>query len=239
MLTKLTGWAAAACFAASLALAAPATAQQRAPERDPPKQQQKDATAQHDKVHTVFSYRSSTLTGMAVKNRQGEDIGKIEDMLIDIRSGKVGYAILSFGGFLGFGDKLFPIPWRELTVTFDEKDTYLVADLSKEFLDTAPSFDRRHWPDMTGDWMASVDAVYPSHSGTVVSVADDRLVMDFGKEMGEQTYPVATNAAVTRDGAEVGLKDLKQGDQAKVKTQQQAGIRVVTRIDAESGTTIR
>ena len=59
---------------------------------------------------------ADTLTGDAVVNREKEDLGKIEHLMIDVETGRVAYAVLSFGGFLGIGDKLFAIPWSALAI---------------------------------------------------------------------------------------------------------------------------
>ena len=55
---------------------------------------------------------ASTLKGDKVVNHKGEDLGKIEEIMLDLDDGRSGYAVLSFGGFLGMGDKLFAIPWQ-------------------------------------------------------------------------------------------------------------------------------
>ena len=59
---------------------------------------------------------ADTLTGDKVVNRQKEDLGKIEHLMIDLETGRIAYAVLSFGGFLGMGDKLFAIPWSALAL---------------------------------------------------------------------------------------------------------------------------
>src|SRR2546426_6110910 len=64
---------------------------------------------------------ASTLAGDSVRNAAGEDLGKIDEIMIDIPSGRVAYAVLSFGGFLGMGDKLFAIPWDALKVDEDQQ----------------------------------------------------------------------------------------------------------------------
>ena len=87
---------------------------------------------------------SSTLTGDAIKNPQGESLGDLKDIMIDIGSGKVAYAVLSFGGILGMGDKLFAVPWESLTV--DGENKCLVLNVSKDRLKDAPGFDKDHWP---------------------------------------------------------------------------------------------
>lgn len=88
---------------------------------------------------------SSTLTGDAVRNRKGEDLGKIEDLMIDVNDGSINYAVLSYGGFLGMGDKLFAVPWSALTVAAGEER--LVLDIEEQRLKDAPGFDKNNWPD--------------------------------------------------------------------------------------------
>jgi sporulation protein YlmC with PRC-barrel domain len=90
---------------------------------------------------------ASTLKGDKVVNLQGEDLGKIEDFMIDMDRGRIAYAVLSFGGFLGMGDKLFAIPWEALAVDTSEKR--LILNVDKELLKRAPGFDKNNWPDMT------------------------------------------------------------------------------------------
>src|ERR1700730_9304650 len=101
-------------------------------------------TATMERTPTVLA--ADTLTGDKVVNLQKEDLGKIEHLMIDLTSGRIAYAVLSFGGFLGMGDKLFAIPWRALSVDTVEKSFILNVD--KELLKRAPGFDKEHWPDM-------------------------------------------------------------------------------------------
>ena len=79
------------------------------------------------------------LNGSLVFNQAGEEIGKVEDIAVDKRSGKVAYAILSFGGFLGLGQKHQPLPWSALT--FDPDRGGYVVDVTEEFLRLAPKLD--------------------------------------------------------------------------------------------------
>jgi|KBSMisStandDraft_5_1062788.scaffolds.fasta_scaffold214470_1 sporulation protein YlmC with PRC-barrel domain len=90
---------------------------------------------------------ASTLAGDAVRNSAGEDLGKVDEIMIDIPSGKVAYAVLSFGGVLRMGNKLFAVPWSALTVDEDEK--CFILDVDKQTLESAPGFDKDNWPDMT------------------------------------------------------------------------------------------
>jgi len=89
---------------------------------------------------------ADTLTGDSVVNLQEEDLGKIEHLMIDLEKGRVAYAVLSFGGFMGMGDKLFAIPWDALKVDTAEKR--FVLDVDKKKLELAPGFDKEQWPDM-------------------------------------------------------------------------------------------
>ena len=79
------------------------------------------------------------VNGADVYNQAGEKIGTIEDVAIDKRSGKVAYAILSFGGFLGLGGKHQPLPWSVLS--YDTKVGGYVIDITQEFLQLAPKLD--------------------------------------------------------------------------------------------------
>jgi sporulation protein YlmC with PRC-barrel domain len=89
---------------------------------------------------------ASTLEGDAVRNSAGEDLGTVDEIMIDIASGQVAYAVLSFGGFLRMGNKLFAVPWSALSVDEDEK--CIILDVDKRTLETAPGFDKDNWPDM-------------------------------------------------------------------------------------------
>jgi hypothetical protein len=97
------------------------------------------------------AYRSvlaaSTLAGNSVRNSAGDDLGSIDEIMIHIPSGRVAYAVLSFGGFLGMGSKLFAVPWSSLKV--DEDNKCFVLDADKQTLENAPGFDKDNWPDMT------------------------------------------------------------------------------------------
>ena len=89
---------------------------------------------------------ASTLRHDKVVNLAGEDIGRIEELMIDVTTGRVAYAVLSFGGFLGIGGKLFALPWSALTV--DEAQKRFVVNVSHDALDKMPGFDKDNWPDL-------------------------------------------------------------------------------------------
>ncbi len=89
---------------------------------------------------------ASSLTGDRVRNSAGEDLGKVEEIMVDVPTGRIAYAVLSFGGFLGMGNKLFAIPWQALTL--DEAEHEFVLNVDKQTLENAPGFDKDNWPDM-------------------------------------------------------------------------------------------
>ena len=57
---------------------------------------------------------ATSIDGNDIRNRQGEDLGKVKDLMIDLSDGSVSYAVVSYGGFLGMGDKLFAVPFEAL-----------------------------------------------------------------------------------------------------------------------------
>jgi sporulation protein YlmC with PRC-barrel domain len=104
---------------------------------------------------------ADTLDGNKVISSDGEDIGKIKDIMLDVGSGRVAYAVLSSGGFLGIGDKLLAIPWRALTLDTDQK--CFVLSMTAEGVRNAPGFDKDHWPSMADQtWATSVHQYYGS-----------------------------------------------------------------------------
>jgi sporulation protein YlmC with PRC-barrel domain len=107
------------------------------------------------------AYRSSDLLDMEVKNAEGKDLGKISDIVIATDSGDVRYAAMSFGGFLGLGDKMFALPWDALRMKKTDDSTYLVLNVTKEKLENAPGFDEDNWPNFADAQMTSkLDAYY-------------------------------------------------------------------------------
>jgi sporulation protein YlmC with PRC-barrel domain len=104
---------------------------------------------------------ASTLKGDKVVNAAGEDLGKVQEIMIDTPTGRVGYAVLSFGGFLGMGDKLFAIPWDRLSL--DQENKRFVLNIDREKLEKAPGFDKDNWPDMAEtSWGTRIYAYYGS-----------------------------------------------------------------------------
>ncbi len=102
---------------------------------------------------------AGTLLGNDVYNHQEQDLGDIKEIILDMRSGKVSYAVLAFGGFLGMGEKLFAVPWDALTL--DTENKRFVLNVDKESLKDAPGFDKDKWPDMADrSWAEKIHAYY-------------------------------------------------------------------------------
>ncbi len=103
---------------------------------------------------------ASKLIGEAVINRQHEELGKIHELVVDARDGHLAYAVLSFGGFLGMGNKLFAMPWKAFE--FASTEHKLVLNVDKEKLKAAPGFDKdAKWPDFADrTWGASIYNYY-------------------------------------------------------------------------------
>lgn len=102
---------------------------------------------------------AETLLGNDVYNKQNEDLGDVKEIMLDVHNGKVSYAVLSYGGVLGFGEKLFAVPWDALTL--DTVNKRFVLDINKERLADAPGFDKNDWPDMADQtWQGQVHSYY-------------------------------------------------------------------------------
>lgn len=103
--------------------------------------------------------RTADIIGVHVKNAQNEHLGDIEEIVLDKLSGEVKYLVLSFGGFLGMGDKLFAIPWH--TINYDDEEDCFILNISKERLKGAPGFNKDQWPDMADmTWGETISNFY-------------------------------------------------------------------------------
>lgn len=102
---------------------------------------------------------ADTLIGNDVYNADEEDLGDIKEIMLDIASGEVAYAVLSFGGILGMGEKLFAVPWSALKL--DTENKRFILNVSKTRLENAPGFDKDDWPDMADKtWSENIHNFY-------------------------------------------------------------------------------
>ena len=102
---------------------------------------------------------ASSLSDDDVYNLAGEKLGSIKEIMLDINTGRVCYVVLSFGGFLSMGEKLFAVPWSALTV--DTENKRFLMDTDEERLKEAPGFDTDNWPNMAdASWEKKVHSYY-------------------------------------------------------------------------------
>lgn len=109
--------------------------------------------------HTDKFHKASDVLGMKVENAENQKLGDIQDLLVDLRSGHIVYAVLASGGFLGMGEKYLAIPPGAFQVAADAKHLMLNAD--KEKLKGAPGFDKNSWPSFADQtWNSNVYSYY-------------------------------------------------------------------------------
>jgi sporulation protein YlmC with PRC-barrel domain len=134
---------------------------------------------------------ADTLLGEKVVNAYDIELGDIKEIMLDMQTGQVAYAVLAFGGFMGMGEKLFAVPWQALHL--DTANQRFLLNVDKDRLKTAPGFDKDAWPDMADmQWANSIHAFYgtaPNHPGTPtrapggVTAAGGDLATDSGTSL--------------------------------------------------------
>jgi hypothetical protein len=158
-----------------------------------------------------------------------EEVGSIREIMIDVPSGRVAYAVLGVGGFLGFGERLFAIPWQVLTLDEDRK--CFLLDVDKNRLQNAPGFDKDNWPDMADvTWASGINSYWnvPSASvetpvgnghqdeiGLDASRRYDRDVESFPEGEGEEKAREARNAIDSPEG--VRLREAEEIGKSRAK----------------------
>jgi sporulation protein YlmC with PRC-barrel domain len=102
---------------------------------------------------------ADTLIGDHVHNLKDEHLGEIKEIMLDMRSGKIAYAVMSRGGVFTIGEKLFAVPWEALTL--DTVNKRFTLNIDQERFETAPGFDTDRWPDMANQaWATEVHGFY-------------------------------------------------------------------------------
>ena len=118
---------------------------------------------------TTSLIASDKVEGTPVFDASGNELGSIHTVMIGKRDGRVAYAVLSFGGFLGMGASFYPLPWQHLSYS-QEHDGY-VTNVTEEMLTGAPNYetaDSTAWSDRS--WRGSVDTHYGPSAGTIASL---------------------------------------------------------------------
>jgi hypothetical protein len=160
--------------------------------------------------------KGSTFTGANVENPQGQNLGDIKDIVIDRASGRIAYAVVSFGGFLGLGEKLFAVPWGAFAQPKADKDTFVLA-VDKERLKDAPGFDHNNWPQMASrEWVTSLYTYYnvppywTASTGAPMTTATVKNV-----DPNQRTITLQVDERM--------LKNLQAGDSTQVSIRKQSG----------------
>lgn len=141
-------------------------------QRDTQQQQQREAQQQQQlrsrenlqetrfRQQEQLIHRASALMDLEVKNPAGEDLGQIEDLTIT-NDGKVEYAAISFGGFVGIGDKLFAVPWEEIQIQRMDDEWVALVNVTEQTLENAQGFDKDNWPNMADEqWRTQNDRAF-------------------------------------------------------------------------------
>lgn len=159
--------------------------------------------------------RGSNFIGADVENARGEDLGDIKDIVIDRSSGRIAYAVVSFGGFLGLGEKLFAVPWGAFTQASNDQNT-LVLNVDQERLRNAPGFDQNNWPQMASrDWVSDLYTYYnvpPFWTATTASPTTSATVKNVDQ----------AQKTITLQVDERTMQNLQAGDSAQVTIRKQA-----------------
>lgn len=165
----------------------------------------------------VFVHRASKIEGMEVRDNAGKKIGSVKDIVIDMGAGRVKYAALSYGGFLGVGDKLFAIPWDAFGHGHDveENSYFLTLRVDEETLKRAPGFDQDKWPNFaSADFRGGIDQYYDKYRTRGL---EERAAAEAGKgakaRAAADTVGDLVHRASTIDGMEVrNASGIKLGD---------------------------
>jgi sporulation protein YlmC with PRC-barrel domain len=113
------------------------------------------------KILAARTFRTSKLAGLNVRNMQGEELGEIDDFVVDLTTGKIQYAAMSVGGVLGIGDKLLAVPFDKLKFDHGQDEMFFVLNMSKDKIAAAPGFDQNDWPDFADpNWTRRIDQHY-------------------------------------------------------------------------------
>jgi sporulation protein YlmC with PRC-barrel domain len=102
---------------------------------------------------------SKAITGKTVKSPDQKDLGTVHDLILDMKSGRVAFLVLSTGGLLGIGEKFIPVPWEAYSGVTDED--IITIDVKRETLESAPSYDRDSWEGIHDQgWLSRVYQYY-------------------------------------------------------------------------------
>jgi hypothetical protein len=101
--------------------------------------------------------RTEDVIGVEVKSPQLESLGEIKEIVLDKYTGQTNYVVLSFGGFLGFGEEYFAFPWK--SISYNKNEDCFILNVDKSKLKKEYGFSKDTWPDMN-TWPNTIDTYY-------------------------------------------------------------------------------
>jgi sporulation protein YlmC with PRC-barrel domain len=155
---KITRMSAAVAAAFGLTLSAASAQDTTQPIQNPPPREsaaggtvnpgqpgeKAEKQAKEGRLHEV-----DDLVDAKIRNAQGEDLGQVQEMVVDVNDGSIRYAVVSYGGFLNIGDKLFAVPLKAMTLRHNEDgDSFFVVDIDQQRLENSEGFDKDNWPNL-------------------------------------------------------------------------------------------
>ena len=160
----------------------------------------------HAEEQLVGVTRATNLIGKQVKNVDENNLGEIKDLVINWRGGGfIEYAVLSFGGFLGLGDKYFAVPWEVMALSGDKE--HFILNVKEERLKSAPGFDKNNWPDMSRpDWAVVVHQFYDLDPNSLKSRSTSAEVSHTMKRNVDFTNTVRKALKHAMEGESAGKK---------------------------------
>jgi len=176
---------------------------------DPPMRTTETRTETSQTNQKVMTRRLSKAIGMDVYNQAGKKIGDIKDVVLDGGTNRVSYAVLSYGGVMGMGEKLFAVPWRALSPNPTDNDK-LVLNVSEDNLKNAPGFDKDHWPDMANKtFRTQIDGYYGNAGDMKHDMGEMKHDMNNMKHDGAMAndHMKTNDMAKTSDGGKPEVKD--------------------------------
>jgi len=208
-----------------------------------------DARTQPGESYLLKANKASGLIGMDVRNQQNEKLGDIKDLAVDLHTGKIAYAVMSVGGFLGIGERYIAVPPSEFSMTPDGKDLVLNADKAR--IQGAPGFAHNNWPDLNS-WQTHSKYWLPGGSALGTSGATVRSGRDTGGTLSESTFTGQVTAVdpgskmvtvesgtvkhqflfndrstlTLKNDANARLENVKVGDQITVRYHDQDGSKI-------------
>lgn len=153
------------------------------------------------------------LIGYGVVNHQNEELGNLDDIMLDLQ-GTVQYAVISYGGFLGVGDNLVAIPWRAIQI--DQENRKVVINVTKDQLEKAPRFNPRTLPDMNdSQWREQNQKFFQEQIDAAETVISEEKITQTQRTPGQQTSQVQRQTQVQGDSGAIQVQYSGQ-DQVRV-----------------------